>query len=138
MRIALVHPPQLISGDERRVDGDHAAAGTGLPVCSSLEAAGHTVRMIDAVGEGLGRFRAFGPHHLHGLTDDEIVERIPTDADVICVGLMFSCTWPATRRLLALIKARRPDRPLILGGEHVTALPHITFLQKSGRRRRRR
>jgi anaerobic magnesium-protoporphyrin IX monomethyl ester cyclase len=128
MRIALVHPPQLISATNAVSTVTMPPLGLAY-LCSSLEAAGHTVRMIDAVGEGLGRFRAFGPHHLHGLTDDEIVERIPTDADVICVGLMFSCTWPATRRLLALIKARRPDRPLILGGEHVTALPHITFLQ---------
>jgi anaerobic magnesium-protoporphyrin IX monomethyl ester cyclase len=128
MRVALVHPAQLISAT-------NAVSTVTIPplglayLSSSLEAAGHTVGVIDAVGEGLGRYRAFGHHHLHGLTDEEVVERIPLDADVIGVGLMFSCCWPATRRLLALIKARRPDTPLVLGGEHVTALPHITFLQ---------
>ena len=98
-------------------------------LCGTLEAAGHTVTVIDAVGEGLRRYHPFGPHHLHGLADENVVARIPAEADAIGLGLMFSCTWPATRELLKKIKAAHPDKPLILGGEHVTALPHITFLQ---------
>jgi radical SAM superfamily enzyme YgiQ (UPF0313 family) len=128
MRVVLVHPPQLISAT-------NAVSTVTIPpiglayLCSSLEAAGHHVKLIDAVGEGLGRYRPFGPHHLHGLKNEEIVSRVPEDADVIGVGLMFSCTWPATRGLLKALKADRPDTPLILGGEHVSALSHITFLQ---------
>ena len=128
MKVALIHPPQLISAT-------NAVSTVTIPpiglayLCSSLEAAGHHVDVIDAVGEGLGHYLSFGPHHLHGLTNEEIVSRLPADADVIAVGLMFSCTWPATRELLKDLKAARPGTPLILGGEHVSALPQITFLQ---------
>lgn len=128
MKVALIHPPQLISATNAVSTVTMPPLGLAY-LAGSLEADGHAVSVVDAVGEGLSSYRPFGRHHLHGLSDEEVVARIPPDVDVIGVGLMFSCTWPATRRLLALIKASRPATPLLLGGEHVTALPHITFKQ---------
>ncbi len=128
MKVALVHPPQLISATNAVSTVTMPPLGLAY-LCGTLEAAGHAVTVIDAVGAGLRQFRPMGPHHLHGLTDAAIVARIPADAEVIGVGLMFSCAWPATRELLRCIKAAYPGKPLIMGGEHVSALPHITFLQ---------
>lgn len=128
MKIALVHPPQLISRTNAVSTVTMPPLGLAY-LAGTLEAAGHAVHVIDAVGAGLGRFRRFDPYHLHGLSDEEIISRVPDDADAIGVGLMFSCTWPATRELLKRIKATHPTKLLILGGEHVTALPHLTFLQ---------
>jgi radical SAM superfamily enzyme YgiQ (UPF0313 family) len=126
--MVLIHPPQMISATNAVSTVTMPPLGLAY-LCGSLEVAGRTVCVIDAVGEGLGRYCPFGSYHLHGLTDEEIVARIPATADVIGVGLMFSCTWPATRELLKKIKAAYPDKLLIMGGEHVTALPQITFLQ---------
>lgn len=128
MKVVLIHPPQMISATNAVSTVTMPPLGLAY-LCGTLEEAGHNAIVIDAVGEGLPQFRPFGPHHLHGLTDEEVVASIPGDADVIGVGLMFSCTWPATRELLKKIKAAYPDKLLVLGGEHVTALPHITFLQ---------
>jgi len=128
MHVVLIHPPQMVSATNAVSTVTMPPLGLAY-LCGSLEAAGHKVSVVDAVGEGLGRYHPFGPHHLHGLTDEEIVARIPGSADVIGVGLMFSCTWPATRELLRKIRAAHPNKLLVLGGEHVTALPRITFLQ---------
>ncbi|MBP6715501.1 MAG: B12-binding domain-containing radical SAM protein [Acidobacteria bacterium] len=128
MKVVLIHPPQLISSTNAVSTVTMPPLGLAY-LAGTLEATGHTVHVIDAVGEGLGKFRPFAPHHLHGLTDEQIVERVPADADVIGVGLMFSCTWPATRDLLKKLKAAHPTKRLVLGGEHVTALPHLCFLQ---------
>lgn len=128
MKIILIHPPQMISPTNAVSTVTMPPLGLAY-LCGTLEQHGHEVRVIDAVGEGLGKYRPFGLHHLHGLADEEVVERIPADADLIGVGLMFSCTWPATRELLAKIKSAHPGMPLVLGGEHVTALPQISFLQ---------
>jgi anaerobic magnesium-protoporphyrin IX monomethyl ester cyclase len=128
MKIVLIHPPQMISATNAVSTVTMPPLGLAY-LCGSLEVAEHDVLVIDAVGEGLRHYRSFGPHYLHGLTDEEVVERIPAEADVIGVGLMFSCTWPATRELLKRIKLAYPSKLLILGGEHITALPHVTFLQ---------
>ncbi len=127
MKLALIHPPQLISRTNAVSTVTMPPLGLAY-LCGTIEAAGHQVAVIDAVGSGLGRFRPFGPYHLHGQPDQEIAQRVPADADVIGIGLMFSCTWPATRELLRLLKAAHPSKLLVLGGEHVTALPRITFL----------
>jgi anaerobic magnesium-protoporphyrin IX monomethyl ester cyclase len=128
LTIALIHPPQLISRT-------NAVSTVCMPplglayLAGAIEAAGHRVHVIDAVARGMGEYRPSGPYHLHGLTDEAIVAAIPEDADVIGVGLMFSCTWPATRALLKKLKAAHPTKRLVLGGEHVTALPKLTLRQ---------
>lgn len=128
MKVVLIHPPQMLSAT-------NAVSTVTIPplglayLAATLESNGHTIAVVDGVGAGLRRYRSFGPYHLHGLSIPEIVAKIPDDAGAIGVGLMFSCTWPATRELLTAIKAAFPDVPLILGGEHVTALPQITFSQ---------
>ena len=36
---------------------------------------------------------------------------------------MFSCQWPPLRDLLARMRERFPDTPILLGGEHASAYP---------------
>lgn len=57
-----------------------------------------------------------------GLPHDDIVARIPADVDAIGVSCMFSVNWVANRVLLRRIRRRFPRTPLIIGGEHATAL----------------
>lgn len=102
-------------------------------LAASLRAAGFDVQIIDAVGEAPRRyFKVPDARFLGlGLTDDEIASRIPADATLIGVTCMFSESWPLVRETIRSLRARRPDTPIVAGGEHATALPELT-LRDSG------
>ena len=84
---------------------------------------GHQVAVIDAVGEAIFQIRPYDGDHnfFHGLTIEDTVERISQETDYIGVSCMFSIEWPFVRRVLREIRRRFPTKPLIIGGEHVTA-----------------
>lgn len=130
MKVTLINPPQLISPT-------NAVSTVTIPplglayLAGSMRAAEHTVQIVDSIAEGINHFCPFGPYYLQGLSKEEIVARVPSDSDIIAVGLMFSCAWPATRELLNMLKSAFPEIPLVLGGEHVSALPAITFQQSA-------
>lgn len=125
MLVTLVQPPQLIS--PTNYISTIAIPPLGLAyLASSAQAAGHTVRAVDAVGAGLDEIWKFDRERdvwLRGLRFEEIVDRIDPDSDVIGVACMFSCAWPPTRELLRLIRARFPNALVVLGGEHASAEP---------------
>jgi radical SAM superfamily enzyme YgiQ (UPF0313 family) len=102
-------------------------------VAAALQQKGHEVVLIDSVGEAVEQHI---PHHddfiLHGLTTDQILERIPADTDYIGVSCMFSHEFPVYRDLIQAVKRRFPGTPLLAGGEHVTALPEESFRQCPG------
>lgn len=128
MKIALVEPPKYVSPTNHV--STVATPPLGLAyVAATLEAGGHRVSVVDAIGSGLSTYTKFGPVYLRGLTHEQVVERIPADVDAIGVGCMFSCQWLATRELLAQIKKRFGNIPLILGGEHATGLTELSMAQ---------
>ncbi|MFO0625307.1 MAG: radical SAM protein [Polyangiales bacterium] len=94
-------------------------------LAGSLAAAGHRVCVVDGVGEAP---EAMSPGYrpdilLNGLTVDEICARVPDDVDVVGVSCLFSHEWPVVRALLEALARARPGVPLVLGGEHATAVP---------------
>jgi radical SAM superfamily enzyme YgiQ (UPF0313 family) len=56
---------------------------------------------------------------------DEIASRIPDDSAVVGITVIFTHEWPAVVRLVQLIKDRRPDVTVVLGGEHITSMPEF-------------
>ncbi|WP_173081020.1 B12-binding domain-containing radical SAM protein [Fundidesulfovibrio magnetotacticus] len=94
-----------------------------------LEQAGYRVSMIDAVAEAIHQLRASdcGRFNLQGLRVEEIVERIPEDAAILGVSLMFSQEWPMHRELILAVRAKRPDLVIVVGGEHPSALPEFVL-----------
>ena len=128
MKLTLIHPPQFVAFGNQV--STIAMPPIGLAyLAGSLLNAGHDVRLIDGVGEGLEHFEPHGSVYLRGLPHDEIVSRIPKDTELIGVGCMFSSQWLTVRQLLKQIKAAFPGVPLILGGEHATGLPEMSFAQ---------
>jgi radical SAM superfamily enzyme YgiQ (UPF0313 family) len=97
-------------------------------VAGSLVAAGHDVRVIDAVTEAPKRHVRYFRGYLVGLSADEIVERIPADTRVVGITCVFTHEWPNLVRLIDAIKAARPDLPVVLGGEHITSMPEFCLL----------
>lgn len=98
-------------------------------VAGALRAAGYQVQILDAVGSAIEHFTPHPRGILHGMTVDELVEAIPADIDAIGVSVQFSFEWPVARHLLQEIRRRFPRTLLIVGGEHVTALPELCFVE---------
>ncbi len=124
--VQLIHPPQ-------RISAANLVSSVAIPplgcayLAAALEQAGHKVVVLDAVGRGLGHvFDCDGRPH-QGLDFDAIVQNIDPNADLIGMGIMFSCSWPPLRKLVHRIRAAFPEIPIVLGGEHPTALPQLVF-----------
>src|SRR6476646_5477588 len=97
MKVVLVRPPAVLSDSEVR-PGANPPLGLAY-LAAGLQARGYEVSAVDAVGEDLRAYRRLDsvPHVLrHGLTDLEILERIPTDARIVAFSCMFSTEWPLT------------------------------------------
>jgi radical SAM superfamily enzyme YgiQ (UPF0313 family) len=96
-------------------------------LAGSLTAAGHEVQVIDGVGEALGAMHpGYRPDILiNGLSVAEIVERVRPDAHFIGISCIFSHEWPMLRELIEALAVRFPTVPIVLGGEHATAVPEL-------------
>ena len=100
-------------------------------LAGSLTAAGHDVQVIDAVGEAL---HAMHPSYradilINGLSVAQIVDRIRPDTQFVGISCLFSHEWPVIRQLIAAIAVRFPDVPIVLGGEHATAVPELCLAE---------
>lgn len=92
---------------------------------SSLEVAGYEVYPIDALGEDLDRvtfFREKG-YRLRGISVKETLQRIPQDTIWIGVSCMFTQDWLFSKDFINEIKKKFPKTPIVVGGEHITAVP---------------
>jgi anaerobic magnesium-protoporphyrin IX monomethyl ester cyclase len=127
VKVALIRPPaaqrlwlQLLSGP-------------GLPlglayIAAVAEQEGHEVTVIDGYFLGHDRVVEYGPGVLTGLSSEDIIARIPVDADVVGVSVLFTMDWLAAADLCLKIREARPGVPVVLGGEHITALPIFSLL----------
>ena len=90
-----------------------------------LRKQGHQVTPLDAVGEDLNRFHEFKRNKTRlsviGLTDEEILNRVPKDSEIIGISLMFSNEWIHHKHLVRKICKKFPKTKVVLGGEHATA-----------------
>jgi radical SAM superfamily enzyme YgiQ (UPF0313 family) len=122
--VALIRPPSVVA---RWAATLNATPPLGVAyLAGALAEAGHEVQVIDAVGEAP---EALHPGHrpevlLNGLDLDEVVARVRKDADLVGISSQFSHEWPAVRELIA-----RLGRPVVCGGEHVSALPERSLAE---------
>ncbi|HSV29858.1 MAG TPA: radical SAM protein [Candidatus Omnitrophota bacterium] len=94
-------------------------------VAAAIEASGRKVCVIDAVAEAPTATRAYLRGYLIGLAVEDVVARVPAEAKVVGISVIFTHEWPAAVRLISLLRAARPDVTIILGGEHVSAMPEF-------------
>ncbi len=124
--VCLVRPR---AGEAFRFSAQSLSLPLGLAyVAATLERAGHAVSVLDAVGLAPGRRQRYFHGYLVGLPDDELVARVTPGAAVIGVSVLFTHEWPAVVRLLAALRRARPEALLVIGGEHVTAMPEFCLL----------
>lgn len=90
----------------------------------------YKVSIVDSIGEGLNQRNKLNKYEgffSHGLSDSQILDRIPKNTDLIGFQAMFSGEWPPNRDLLIKIKKKFPQSQIVLGGEHSSALPEFIF-----------
>lgn len=131
--VTLVKPPTAVS---RWAHTTPTCPPLGVAyLAGSLAEAGHRVAVVDAVGEDPFQMLPVPGNDAmlsHGLSVEEVVERVPGGSDVIGVSCMFSHEWPESRRLLRALREAFPEARLIAGGEHVTALPEESLRSAPG------
>jgi hypothetical protein len=129
MKCTLIRCPQTLN---IYVSAAYAVPPIGLCyVAASLQKAGHDVTAIDPTGEAIERLTPIGEDAKtvrRGLTDDEILERIPAGTELIGFSLMFSQDWLEARELIKKVRARFPTAALVAGGEHFAAEPESALL----------
>ena len=83
-------------------------------VAASLREAGFPVQVIDAFAERPKQARRMGKFTLMGLSDAEIVKRIPNDAALVFIFAQNLTNHIATANILQTIKRQHPDLPLVI------------------------
>lgn len=127
--VCLINPPGIKTTTGLQMHTPNPPIGLAYVAAAAREA-GHQVTLIDATGAAMDQIlpMAGWPDILvQGLTAAEVVERIPPDVEAIGVTCMFSSLWPITRTLIAAIHTAFPQVPIILGGEHASAIPEQVF-----------
>jgi anaerobic magnesium-protoporphyrin IX monomethyl ester cyclase len=121
--IQLVRPPLVFS---RSSHSSPVSLPIGLAYLAAvLREGGHRVAVVDGLGEAVQHFApAWDERVLYrGLPIDEIVARVDPSADAIGVSAMFSQEWPHVEDLILALRRAHPGKPILVGGEHATAVP---------------
>ncbi len=124
LHVTLIKPPTVVNMSS--LSFHNSLPPLGLAYISAVtKAAGHEVDVIDGPGEDI---ETYHPRHLagvtlytHGLSLPQIVDRIDPRTRVIGITNMFMHEWPIVRELVQKVKARYPDKLVVLGGEMPTA-----------------
>ncbi len=125
MKIILINPPQVFSLSQTSAS---AVPPLGLLyVATALKAAGHDVRIIDALGAEPRHYQRYEGTTLRGMPPDAILKEIPRDAGMIGISNLFSTGFFMVAQLSRSIKERLPQVPLLLGGSHPSALPELSL-----------
>lgn len=123
LKFCLIRPPAT---ESFRFTTTMVTPPLGLAyIGGALKQAGYPFTVIDTVAAAPTTHTKYLRGYLVGLRFDEILERIPADADVIGITAVFTHEWPTVVTLINRIKAAYPDKLVVLGGEHVTSMPEF-------------
>src|SRR5687767_11857693 len=116
--VCLIRPP---AAEAFRLASTSVAPPLGLAyISAALKRAQFKVHVVDAVAEAPRTRSSYCKGFLIGLRLDDIARRIPANADIIGISVIFTHEWPAVVRLIELIRARFARATIVIGGEHVT------------------
>ena len=54
--------------------------------------------------------------------------KINPNSKCIGISVIFTHEWPAVVKLISLIKEKFSNMPVILGGEHISAMPEFSLI----------
>jgi radical SAM superfamily enzyme YgiQ (UPF0313 family) len=128
LRVTLVRGP-IVFGDGA-VNNEATPAIAYAYISAYLKKQGYDPVVVDAIGEGLNRtwpLENYPGFNCHGLTFEEVIDRIPGDTEVIGFSAMFSGEWPVLRDLVMAVRKKFPDALFVAGGEHITAMTEFSL-----------
>lgn len=123
-RVCLIRPPSISSVTGV---GQDVSLPLGLAyLAGSIKAYGYDLQVIDAVGQAIKQYQCVEKGQkilLHGLTFEQIIAQVDNRCNMIAVSCMFSNSWVMDMQLLEKLHTCYPEIPIVIGGEHATALP---------------
>lgn len=123
--VTLIRPP---GAETFRVGTSTLVPPLGLAyIAGTAEAAGYRVQVIDALSSGPTTHTRYFQGYLVGLPLAEVAARVSAESRCVGITCMFTHEWPMVVQLIRLIRARRPELPIVVGGEHVTAMPEFSL-----------
>jgi radical SAM superfamily enzyme YgiQ (UPF0313 family) len=128
MNICLVEPSKFVSLTNFVSTISMPPIGLAY-IAASCREAGHNVTVVDGPGSAPRNYFEFNEVTVRGLTNQEIINKIPKDSDVIGFGCMFTSNWVYVRELIQDIRNEFPDAFLVLGGEHGSGFPDFSMEQ---------
>ena len=127
--VTLIRPPVTFSKGGLNISPVNPAIEMAY-LTAAANSMGYPVHVVDALLEGVDNIQdvpGFENFQYKGLNHQDIIAKIPEGTRLIGVSCMFSATWPYTRMMIEAIKKALPEIPIIVGGEHMTALPEFTM-----------
>ena len=90
-----------------------------------IKANGYSYTGIDACGEALDQICESGEKNilLQGLTNEQVLQRVPNDPQIIGFTSLFSHCWPIVSEMATFLRSKFPNTLFVCGGEHPSALP---------------
>jgi len=125
--ITLIRPPIIFSAKSY-------STPITLPVgilylAAALEKSKYRVKIVDCVGAGINEIHTTIDNRfkIQGIDVDRSIQMINKDCDIIGISTMFSQEWPHIRRYINKVRDSFPNAKIIVGGEHVTAMPEFSL-----------
>jgi anaerobic magnesium-protoporphyrin IX monomethyl ester cyclase len=128
MNVCLVEPPKFVSLTNFVSTISMPPIGLAY-IAASCREAGHNVTIVDGPGSAPRNYFEFNGITVRGLSNQEILNKIPRDTQVIGLGCMFTSNWVYVRELVDEIRKLFPDAFLVLGGEHGSGFPDFSMEQ---------
>lgn len=123
--ICLIRPPGV---ETFRIGTSTLVPPLGLAyIAGAVEAEGIRAVVLDALTASPENHIRYFQGYLIGIPLEEVAARVPEDSRAVGITCMFTHEWPMVVRLIDLIKERLPDTPVVVGGEHVTAMPEFSL-----------
>ena len=121
--ITLIRPPAV---EAFRFATTSITLPLGLAyISAALKKKDFKVQIIDAVGNEPDSRVGYYKGYLVGESLDKIVNKISTVTNFIGITVVFTHEWPLVVKLIDLIKNKFPNKKIIIGGEHVSAMPEF-------------
>lgn len=128
MKICLIEPSKFSSLTNPVSTVSMPPIGLAY-IAAAIREAGHEVSVVDGPGLAPRNTFGFGEMRLRGLTNAEIIKRVPPDVQIIGLGCMFTSHWVYVRGLINDIRVHFPLVKIVMGGEHVTGFPEFSMQQ---------
>ena len=121
--ITLIRPPAV---EAFRFATTSITLPLGLAyIASNLKKNNLEVQVIDAVGNDPKNRIGYYKGYLVGESFSQIISKISKLTNYIGITVVFTHEWPLVVKLIELIKIKFPKKKIVIGGEHVSAMPEF-------------